>query len=196
MKVAVSASSADLGGSVDPRFGRCLYFLFVDPETMEFEALENPYVHSTSGSGIQAAQFVADHGAEAVLTGSCGPNAFQVLKAAGVDVFIGITGSVQDAVRQYASGEMRSAPEPNVPSHFGMGMGMGQGFGRGRGMGLGPGRGRGMGPGRDFMGSSQPSPTQPLAPDEELQFLKQQAENLRQQMEFISKRIKDLEKKK
>jgi len=44
MKIAVSASSPELDSSVDPRFGRCPYFLIVDPETMEFEAVENPYV--------------------------------------------------------------------------------------------------------------------------------------------------------
>jgi len=41
MKIAVSATGLTLDAEVDPRFGRCQYFVIVDPETMEFEALEN-----------------------------------------------------------------------------------------------------------------------------------------------------------
>jgi len=42
MRIAISASQADLSSPVDPRFGRSPYIIFVDPDTMEFEAVENP----------------------------------------------------------------------------------------------------------------------------------------------------------
>ena len=154
MRIAISASSADLSSPVDPRFGRCPYFLFIDPESMEFEAVENPHVASASGAGIQAAQMVANKGVKAVLTGSCGPNAFQTLQAAGVEVFVGVSGTVEEAVQEYKSGKLRSTTQPNAPPHSGMGMGQGQpigpGPGMGRGMGgrKGGGMGRGMGRGR------------------------------------------------
>jgi len=82
MKIAVTASTPRLDGPVDPRFGRCPYYLIVDPETMAFEAVENPHVGASSGAGIQAAQLVAGKNVETVLTGSRGPNAFQVLRSA------------------------------------------------------------------------------------------------------------------
>src|SRR4030042_2416072 len=94
MKVAVSASSPYLESPVDPRFGRCPYYLIVDPKTMAFEAVENPHVGASSGAGIQAAQLVAQKSVEAVLTGRCGPNAFQTLKAAGGKVVDGATVTV------------------------------------------------------------------------------------------------------
>lgn len=202
MKIAASASSPDLSSAVDPRFGRCSYFIFVDPETMKFEAVENPHVSSPGGAGIQSAQFVADKGANVVLTGSCGPNAFQTLQAAGVEVIVGITGSVEQAVEQYKSGKLQPVSQPNVPPHFGMGPGFG--MGRRMGGGMGRGMGRGMGPGRGYgfappptPGTPQPGPsTPPASPEEEIQYLKQQAEYLRQQMESISQRIEELEKKK
>ena len=209
MKIAISASNPDLSSPVDPRFGRCPYFLIVDPETMKFEALENPNVSSASGAGIQSAQFISDKEVQAVLTGSCGPNAFQTLQAAGVEVIVGITGTVQEAVQQYKSGQFQPIAQPNVPPHFGMGMGGGMGGGMGRGMGggmcrgMGGGMGRGMGPGTGYGPPSQApgmppsSPGMPqLSPEEELQYLKQQSDMLRQQMENITKRIEDLEKKK
>jgi len=220
MKIVVSASTSELSSQIDPRFGRCPYFLFVDPETMQFEAVENPNIASSSGAGIQSAQFVANKEANVLLTGSCGPNAFQTLNAAGVEVIVGVTGTVQEAIQLYKSGKLQATAQPNVPSHFGMGMGgrspmgpgsgMGGGMGRGMGGGMGRGMGRGMGggmgrgtvPGMGYdptfqtpgMPPSSPS-MPPLSPEEELQYLKQQAELLRQQMERITKRIEDIEKK-
>jgi predicted Fe-Mo cluster-binding NifX family protein len=206
MKIAVSASSPDFGASVDPRFGRCPYFLFVDPETMEFEAVENPNISSASGAGIQSAQLIANKGARALLTGSCGPNAFQTLQAAGVEVIVGVMGSIREAVEQYRAGKFQPIAQPNVPSHYGLGGSgaMGPGFGMGRGIGRGMGRSGGRGSGRR-MGYQVPfespiSPSfetnnPPLSPPEELELLKRQSADLRHQMDNISKRIEDIEKK-
>ncbi|MGQ9673963.1 MAG: NifB/NifX family molybdenum-iron cluster-binding protein [Candidatus Aminicenantales bacterium] len=198
MKIAISASQADPSGQVDPRFGRSPYLIFVDPDTMEFEAVENPYVASSSGAGIQSAQLVSEKGATTVLTGSCGPNAFQTLRAAGVEVIIGVTGTVEEAVRQYKAGTFRATARPNVPSHFGMGGGWGgpgSGFGMGRGMGRGKGRGLGLGPsfGQRVASPSSAAPTQ-FSAEEEIKYLKEQTEFLNRQLEEISKRIQILEK--
>jgi len=126
MKIAITASSPELSSPVDPRFGRCPYFIFIDPEIMKFEAVENPNVSSPSGAGIQSAQLIANSGAKALLTGSCGPNAFQILQAAGVEVLVGVTGTVQEAAQKYKSGQLQPTAQANVPSHFGMGMGGGR----------------------------------------------------------------------
>ncbi|MCK4556190.1 MAG: DUF5320 family protein [Candidatus Aminicenantes bacterium] len=197
MKIVVSASNPELSSPVDPRFGRCAYFLFVDSETMKFEAVENPNISSTSGAGIQSAQFVSNKEANVLLTGSCGPNAFQTLQAAGVEVIVGVTGTVQEAVQQYKSGQLQATAQPNVPAHSGMGMGGSPPIGPGSGMGGGMGRGMGYNPAFQTPGMPPSSPSMPqLSPEEELQYLKQQAEYLRQQTENISKRITELEKKK
>jgi len=201
MKIAITASGSDLSSSVDPRFGRCPFFLLVDTDTMEFEAVENSNVSAMSGAGIQSAQFIANKEAKALLTGSCGPNAFQTLQAAGVEVIVGVTGTVQEAVQKFKSGQFQPAPQPDVPSHFGIGTGQGQpqgpGFGMGGGMGGGMGRGMGYGTPFQAPGMTPSAPGMPqLSPEEELKNLKQQAEYLRQQTEMITKRIKELEKKK
>ena len=207
MKIAVSASNQEMSSAVDPRFGRCAYFLLVDSETMQFETVENPNIASTSGAGIQSAQLVSKKGANVLLTGSCGPNAFQTLQTAGVEVVVGVTGTVQEVVQQYKSGKLQRSTQPNVSSHFGMETGggspTGPGFGMGRGMGGGMGRGmgRGMGPGMGYgtppqtPGMPPPSQETQVSPEEEPQYLKQQAEFLHQQMENITKRIEELKKK-
>lgn len=196
MRIAVSASAPDLESPVDPRFGRCPFYLIVDPATMEFEALENPHVAASSGAGIQAAQLVAQKNVEAVLTGSCGPNAFATLKAAGVKVIVGVTGTISEAVNKYASGgAFQEAGGPDVPPHFGMGRGAFGGRGRGRGMAGMQGM-RSAGP---FYPPNRPGPPQgPAAasPEEELEALKKQAEELHRHMDSVSQRIAALEKEK
>lgn len=213
MKIAVTASSQELFSPVDPRFGRCPYFLFIDTETMQFESIENPNVTSSSGAGIQSAQLVVEKNAKAVITGSCGPNAFQTLHAAEIEVFMGVRGSIQEAIEQYKDGQLCPAFQPNAPPRSGMGGissqgpgfagrgGMGKGMGRGMGRGCGMGRGVGRGMGYGFPLQTQGMPPQspnmpPLSEEEELQLLKGQAKSLRQQIEKITKRIEELEKKK
>ncbi len=168
MKVAVTASGSSLDNQVDPRFGRCPYFLVVEIDTMEFEGLENPNLALGGGAGIQSSQLMAERGVSAVLTGNCGPNAYQTLSAAGIDVITGVSGTVRNAVKRFREGSFKSTRAPNVESHFGMGgdgpkpsegglgasrrtMGPGSGFGAGAGLG---GRGGGMGGGRGMGGGA------------------------------------------
>ncbi len=155
MKVAVSSYGKDLNSQIDPRFGRCAYFLIVNTDDMSFEAFENKGVSLTSGAGIQAAQFVISKGAKAVMTGNCGPKAVQTLSVAGVKLFTGHTESVIQALEQYKSSDL--TPTINVEQDVSniaanSGSGMGGGAGGGRGMGGGGGRGMGGGGGRGMGG--------------------------------------------
>ena len=105
MKIAISATGTTLDTEVDPRFGRCRYFIIVDPETMDFEVLENSSAMASGGAGISAAQMIASKGVQAVLTGNCGPNANKVLLSAGIQVVTSISGVVKDAIQGYQSGK-------------------------------------------------------------------------------------------
>ena len=191
MKIAVSSSGNDLDSQVDPRFGRCAYFVIVETDDMGFEAFENGSIALGGGAGIQAAQFVASKGAKAVITGNVGPNAVQTLSAAGVEVFVGQSGTVREAIERYTKGEINSTSTPNVADHYGMGSGAG--MGRGMGMGGGRGMGRGMGS-STWGGSSQPAPPA-LSKEDELKGLKDQANEMRKQIEGIEASINALEKK-
>ena len=142
MKIAVSSSGPELTDPLDPRLGRCEYLLIVDADTMEFEALENENKTKGGGAGIQTARTIAERGATVVLTGNCGPNAHETLTAAGIRVFTGLTGTVQEALECCQRGEATACDGPNVQSHAGLGGG-GRGMGCGRGLGGGGGRGMG-----------------------------------------------------
>jgi len=120
MKIAITSTGKDLNTQIDPRFGRCQYFLIVDTDTMECEAIENDQAQARGGAGIQAGQLMAQRDVKAVLTGNCGPNAFQTLSAAGIEVVNGVSGIAREAVERYTNGELAPAKDANVPSHFGM----------------------------------------------------------------------------
>ena len=121
MKVAATAKNNLLDSEIDPRFGRCSYFLIIDTETMEFDTISNESAMSRGGAGIQAAQTVAKTGVDAVITGNIGPNAYQTLSAAGIKVFTGANGIIKDAIEKYKKGELKQTQSPNVGSHSGMG---------------------------------------------------------------------------
>jgi predicted Fe-Mo cluster-binding NifX family protein len=147
MKVCISCTGNNLDAPLDPRFGRCPVFLFVDTDSMECEAVQNPAMSAGGGAGTQAAQLVAGRGAAAVLTGNAGPNAFSALTAAGIKIYAGLSGTAREAVEQFKSGAAREITDASVDRHFGMGGGGGRGGGMGGGRGGGMGGGRGGGGG-------------------------------------------------
>jgi len=130
MKICVSAESNVLDAPIDPRFGRCPYFVIVDSENMQFEAIQNMAFAAVGGAGIQAAQTIASKGVKVLITGNVGPNAFQALSAAGIKSVTGASGTVREIVEKYKRGELSQTGAPTVRGHFGMGIGRGSGRGR------------------------------------------------------------------
>lgn len=119
MKIAVSAKGKELASEIDPRFGRAAFFVIVDSETLDFEAIENTQnLNLPQGAGIQSSKTVAGTGAEIVVTGNCGPKAFTALSSAGIRIAIGCTGRVIDAVQQCKNGLLTFADEANVKGHW------------------------------------------------------------------------------
>ncbi|MBN1513280.1 MAG: NifB/NifX family molybdenum-iron cluster-binding protein [Phycisphaerae bacterium] len=171
MKIAVTATEPHLDAQLDPRFGRCPFFVIVETDDLSFEAIDNENQALGHGAGIQSARLLGERGVKHVLTGNCGPNAYQTLAAANIGVIVGCAGTVRSAVEQFAAGRLQSVDAPNVPGHAGMGAsagpvppqapppsanqpgaGPGSGQGMGRGMGRGQGRGMGRGGGGGGMG--------------------------------------------
>jgi len=120
MKIAITSMGAKLEDKVDPRFGRCHYFILFDTDTNKFEAIENTGAQGMGGIGIQSGQIMADKEVKIVLTGSCGPNAFQTLQAAGIKVITGASGTVQQAVDKFKSGELKAISQANAAAHSGI----------------------------------------------------------------------------
>lgn len=119
MKIAVTSQGTDLDAQVDPRFGRAAYILIVDSETFSFEVLDNKEnANALKGAGIQAGTMVNDKGAEVLLTGFCGPNAFKVMDAANIGVANDASGSIREAVTAYLDGKLPLADKANVEGNW------------------------------------------------------------------------------
>ncbi|OPZ67682.1 MAG: Dinitrogenase iron-molybdenum cofactor [bacterium ADurb.Bin478] len=101
MRIAVSATGGSLSAKVDPRFGRCAYFVMVDSKTMKISAFSNPAFQAAGGAGPAAANEVARNKVEVLLTGQVGGNAQQALEAAGIEIVTGVGGTVREAIEAF-----------------------------------------------------------------------------------------------
>ncbi|MFH1146824.1 MAG: NifB/NifX family molybdenum-iron cluster-binding protein [Pseudomonadota bacterium] len=121
MKIAISAKGPELDSRIDPRFGRAAYFIIVNPETMEFKAINNSQnADAMQGAGIQAAQTVIHEDADVVITGYCGPKAFMALRAASVKVATseGESETVRSAIEEFKKNKLSYVESPNVAGHW------------------------------------------------------------------------------
>ena len=121
MKICISSSGTDLGSNVDPRFGRCPYFIVYDTDTDKFEYLENESRNAMGGAGIQAAQFVVNKGISTVISGAIGPNSFKVFNTANINIYSGVTGTIREAIDKLKNEKLVLTSIPDVQSHHGMG---------------------------------------------------------------------------
>ena len=118
MKIAVTSKGVSLDSEVDPRFGRAAFILVVDSESFDFEVIDNSEnMNAFKGAGIQAASMISDKGAEILLTGYCGPNAFKTLQAAEIKVASDVQGTVQGAVKSFLEGNLTYSDQENVEGH-------------------------------------------------------------------------------
>ena len=133
MRIVVASQGEDLDAPASPVFGRCPTYVFVDSETMEFDAMPNPASTLGSGAGVLAAQFVVQQGAEVVLAGNLGPNALDVLQAAGVSGYLSTEGTIRQMLEAFKTEQLRPVRGASVAAHAGVGAGRRAGGSRGTG---------------------------------------------------------------
>ena len=113
--IAVSATGRNLEAKVGPLFGRARFFILVDPDSLEWEALDNlGNLSATQGIGVVTARSLERKNVRTVLTGSCGPKAFEELQAAGIEVVLDAKGTIRQALASYIKGELPRATRSNV----------------------------------------------------------------------------------
>jgi predicted Fe-Mo cluster-binding NifX family protein len=167
MKIAITSSGDNLDSQIDPRFGRCQYFVIVNPDTMDFEAMQNESAMASGGAGIQAAQTIVNVGINAVITGNVGPNAFEVLSASGIETMTGASGTVRHGLELYKSGGLQSSAGATVGAHAGMPLGMDSGQGAGQA---------------------------PITKEQKISMLEDELEQAKLQLAQIKKKLEDIKK--
>lgn len=119
MKLVFTTVGSDLDAGLDPSFGRAPKFMLLDLDSQHFELIDNRQnIEAAQGAGIQAAQTIVKAGAQALITGHCGPKAFRVLSAAGVKVFNTDAPTITEALARYRAGVLTEAQVANVEGHW------------------------------------------------------------------------------
>ena len=119
MKIAFSTSGDNLDGVLDPRFGRAAKFLIYNLDEKTFEVIDNEQNYNAAqGAGIQSAETIARSGAEAVITGHCGPKAFRVLTSAKVKIYYSTLPTISEALDAYRAGNVPESANADVEEHW------------------------------------------------------------------------------
>ena len=119
MKVAITAGEPKFEAELEPRFGRCAYFLIVDTETQDWKPMQNPAAEAMGGAGPQAAQFLADQEVEAVISGEFGPNAYTALEAGGIRMFRAQVEPIDTLVEKLLTDQLEPVSGPTGPQRHG-----------------------------------------------------------------------------
>lgn len=98
MRIGIPVNEKSMDADVCPSFGRAPYFLFHNSVTKETYFLDNAAISSQGGAGIRAAQVIADHGVQALITPRCGENAEAVLRKVNVFVYRSTVGTASDNI--------------------------------------------------------------------------------------------------
>lgn len=119
MKVVLTSTGDSLESEIDPRLGRCKYFIVYDTDEESFTVMDNKQnMELPSGAGVQAAQNIISSKAKAVITPNCGPKAFRSLSAAGIKIYSCKVTNVKDVIEDFKAGKLQETGNPNVSGHW------------------------------------------------------------------------------
>ncbi len=119
VKIAVTSIDGTMEGMVDERFGRCRKLVVYDPRSNTIEVLDNrANTGLAQGAGVQTAENVVNAGAHAVISGDFGPKAFQMLRAAGIEVYSTMSMTVREALSRFEEGKLTKLAGADVRSHW------------------------------------------------------------------------------
>lgn len=102
MRIAVASE----GKKVTGHFGHCEGFMFFDVENGKITKEE--MVPNPGHKPGFLPNFLADRGANVIVSGGMGGGAVDIFNERGVEVVVGATGDAKAAVEQYLKGELKS----------------------------------------------------------------------------------------
>lgn len=88
MKVAITSTGNSVESKIDPRFGRCAYFVIYDTDTNEVEFISNPNKNASNGAGPASVQLVADKGAKKIVSGEFGMKIKSILDSLSIQMIV------------------------------------------------------------------------------------------------------------
>ncbi len=108
MKVCITAQAAGLDAPVEPRFARAPFFVFIETGTGEIHSVANALCGGPGGAGPRVVQFIAEYGADVLVTGQLGENADRAIHAARIPAYATTEEkTVGEALEAFRSGTLR-----------------------------------------------------------------------------------------
>ncbi|ABR29891.1 dinitrogenase iron-molybdenum cofactor biosynthesis protein [Thermosipho melanesiensis] len=112
MKLAVPSKGKTLDSLSDERFARAEFFVVYDLEKEEIvEVIENT-ADDAHGMGPKVSQMLVSKGVSVLVLENVGKNAFEVLKAAGIDVYLTNKKTLREIIEDYKSGKLEKVESP------------------------------------------------------------------------------------
>ena len=94
--------------------------MIVNPSDLSYDVMENPGADMSSGSGIKAAESLANMDVDKLVTGSVGPNARPILASGGIEIISNVSGNIRGALAEMGlltetnPGEPEDAPVQEI----------------------------------------------------------------------------------
>lgn len=120
MKIAISTNGKDETSLLDKRFGRCEYFQIYDSDNSDIKVVENKGLVAGGGAGIAAVQQIIDENINVIITGSLGPNAFNIIEKAKIKAYKGEEISIKSILEKFNNNELVEITNVE-PVHKGVG---------------------------------------------------------------------------
>lgn len=107
MIIAMPVYEQRMQSDICPSFGRAPYFLIYNTDAKTSVFVGNDAAASTGGAGIKAAQLVADHGTNVLISPRCGENAAAVLEQANIQMYQLVPGTAQRNIDEFIAGNLK-----------------------------------------------------------------------------------------
>ncbi len=111
MKVLVAANGSTLDSAVAKRFGHAPYYLYVDSETGQAQAINNTDHHDETHAIIPQ---MVGQGVEVFVTGNIGPHAFKLIRSLNRQVALARRMSASEALDKLQRGELEILSAPTL----------------------------------------------------------------------------------
>jgi predicted Fe-Mo cluster-binding NifX family protein len=113
MKVCIpTVGQGGLNDMVAQHFGRAPTYTIVDIKTHKVDIIPNTGEHM--GGTTLPPEFIANEGTHIMLCSGLGPKAINMFEQFGIDVFIGASGTVEDAIASWQTGQLKEATDENA----------------------------------------------------------------------------------
>lgn len=88
MKVAITSTGNTLDSILDPRFGRCAFFVVYDTENESMEFIPNPNKDIEEGAGTASVHLVASRNVSKIIAGEFGIKIKSLLDSLKIQMII------------------------------------------------------------------------------------------------------------